>query len=80
MLFTPKYIIGTYFDTKLSMFGLAPSATEEGAEGPQNGLKGCGDLGALFGAFGPLFSSNKYQSKHVQFSVKIGPNNIFGGK
>ena len=28
------------FDTKLSMFGLAPSATEEGATGPQKGLKG----------------------------------------
>ncbi len=26
----PKYIILTYFDTKLSMFGLAPSAMEEG--------------------------------------------------
>ena len=33
---TPKYIIGTYFDTELSMFGLAPSATEKGApEGPK---------------------------------------------
>ena len=28
---TSKYIIATYFDTKLSMFGLAPSAMEEGA-------------------------------------------------
>ena len=37
---TQKYIIGTYFDTKLSMFGLAPSAMEEGAEGPQNSPKG----------------------------------------
>ena len=34
-LFTPKYIIGNYFDTKLSMFGLALYATEEGAKGPQ---------------------------------------------
>ena len=24
--------MGTYFDTKLSAFGLAPSATKEGAE------------------------------------------------
>ena len=32
MLFNPKYIIGTYFDTKLSMFGFALSATEEGAK------------------------------------------------
>jgi len=32
---TPNYIAGTYFDTKLSMFGLAPSVTEEGAEGPR---------------------------------------------
>ena len=39
---TSKYIIATYFDTKLSMFGLAPSAMEEGAKGPQNSLKGCG--------------------------------------
>ena len=37
---TPKYIIADYFDTKLSMFGLAPSAIKEGAEGPRNGLKG----------------------------------------
>ena len=37
---TPNYNIGTYFDTKLSMFGLAPSATEEEAEGPQKGPKG----------------------------------------
>ena len=34
-LFTPKYIIGTYFYTKLSMFGLALSPTEEGAQAPQ---------------------------------------------
>ena len=39
-LITPKNIIGTYFDTKLSMFGLSPSVTEEGTEGPQKGLKG----------------------------------------
>ena len=32
-LITPKYITGTYFDTLLSMFGLAPYATEEGAKG-----------------------------------------------
>ena len=30
----------TYFYTKLSMFGLELSATEEGAEGPQKGQKG----------------------------------------
>ena len=35
LLITPKY----FFDTKLSMFGLAPSATKEGAEGPQKGPK-----------------------------------------
>ena len=29
-----------YFDTKLSMFSFAPSATEEGAEGPQKGPNG----------------------------------------
>ena len=34
-LISSKHIIGNYFDTKLSMFGLTPSATEEGAEGPQ---------------------------------------------
>jgi len=39
---TPKYIIATYFDNKLSMFVLAPSAMEEGAKGPQNGMKGHG--------------------------------------
>ena len=39
-LFTLKYIIGTYVDTKLSMFGLALSATEEGAKGPKKSLKG----------------------------------------
>ena len=33
----PKYIIATYFYTKMSMLGLAPSDMEEGAEGPQNG-------------------------------------------
>ena len=42
-LTTPKYIFATYFDTKLSMLGLAPSAKEEGAErhkgpwGPKGG-------------------------------------------
>ena len=36
-LITPKYIIERYFDTKLSMFGLANFATEEGAEGHQKG-------------------------------------------
>ena len=30
----------TYFDTKLSMCSFAPSATEEGAEGPKKDLKG----------------------------------------
>ena len=30
----------TYFDTKLSMSSFAPSAIEEGAEGPQKGPKG----------------------------------------
>ena len=35
-------MIETNFDTKLRMFGLAPSAIEEGAKGPQNGQKGCG--------------------------------------
>ena len=34
MLITLKYIIATYFDTKLSIF----AATEEGAEGPPMGL------------------------------------------
>ena len=34
---TSKYIIGTYFDIKLTMFSLAPSATEEGAKGSQKG-------------------------------------------
>ena len=41
---TPKYIIATYFDTKLSMFGLLPSAMGEGAQGPQNSPKGHGGL------------------------------------
>ena len=36
----PKFIIGTYFDTKLSMFDLAPYAMDEGAKGPQKGPKG----------------------------------------
>ena len=40
MLFTPKYIIGTYSDTKFSMFGLALSATEERAQDPHKGPKG----------------------------------------
>ena len=39
MLFNPKYIIGTYFDTKLSMFGFALSATEEGAKAIQKSQK-----------------------------------------
>ena len=34
-LTTPKYIIVTYFDTKLSMFGLAPTSMEEGAKAPR---------------------------------------------
>ena len=34
---TPKYIIMIYFDTKLSMFSLAPYTTEEGPERPQKG-------------------------------------------
>ena len=38
--YTPKYIIVTYFDTKLSMFGLALSTTKEGAKGPKKSLKG----------------------------------------
>ena len=29
----------TFFDTKLSIFGLAPFPTEEGAAGPQNSPK-----------------------------------------
>ena len=37
---TPQYIVGTYFDTKLSMLGLALSTTEEGAVGIQKGPKG----------------------------------------
>ena len=40
LLFIPKYIIGTNFHTKVSMFGLALSATEEGAKGPKKSLKG----------------------------------------
>ena len=28
----------------------------------------------------PLFSSRKYQTKHTQFRVKIGPNKMFGGE
>ena len=32
-------MFGTYFDTKLSMFGLSPTVSEEGAKGPQKGLK-----------------------------------------
>ena len=48
---TSKYIIATYFDTKLSMFGLAPSPIEEGAKGLQNGPKGHG------GPKGPLPSA-----------------------
>ena len=39
-LFTLKYIIGTYVDTKLNMFGLALSATEEGAKGSKKSVKG----------------------------------------
>ena len=39
-----------------------------------------GGLGALLGAFGPLFNSRKCQTKHTQFSIKICSNNIFGGK
>jgi len=30
----PKYIIGTYFETELSTFVLAPSASEEEAKSP----------------------------------------------
>ena len=32
-----------------------------------------GTLCTLFGAFGPLFGSRSWQTKHTQFSVKIGP-------
>ena len=35
----PKYVIRTYFDTKLSLFGLAHSDTEEVANGPLKGHK-----------------------------------------
>ena len=35
----PKYIVGTYYDTKLIMFVLALFATKEGAKGPKKGLK-----------------------------------------
>ena len=38
----PILTYGTHFDAKFSMFGLVPSAMEEGAEGPQNGPKGRG--------------------------------------
>ena len=41
-LTTPRYIIAIYFNTELSMFGLAPSPMEEGAKGPQNNLRGYG--------------------------------------
>ena len=34
-LIAHKYITGTYFDNKLSMFSFAPSAMEEMDEGPQ---------------------------------------------
>ena len=43
-LFTPKYIAVIHFETRLSMFGLAPSTMEEGAEGLQNSQMGCGGL------------------------------------
>ena len=37
-----------------------------------------GPLRALLGAFGPPFSSRRCQTKRTQFSVKMGPNTIFG--
>ena len=36
------HIIGTYFDTKLSIFSLALSGTEEGVKSPHKGSKGPG--------------------------------------
>ena len=42
--------------------------------------EGWGALWALLDDFGPLYSSRKFQTKHVQFSVKISPNDIFMGK
>ena len=36
----PKHIIGTFLSTKLSVFGLTPSVTKEGVEGPPKSLKG----------------------------------------
>ena len=39
----------------------------------------CKGLGALHGAFSPLFHSRWCQTKHAQFSAEIGCNNIFRG-
>ena len=36
--------------------------------------EGWGPIGALLGAFGPLFSSRRCKRGHTQFSVKIGPH------
>ena len=43
-------------------------------------LQALRSIWALLRAFGPLFSSRRYLTKHTQFRVKIGPNKIFGGK
>ena len=45
-LITLKYIIGTYFDSKLSMFGLAASAKKEKAKGPRMGRRAVGAKGS----------------------------------
>ena len=39
-LITTKYSIGIYFNTKLIIFGLIPSATEKGSKVPQKGERG----------------------------------------
>ena len=46
---------------------------------PSSSSRGLGDLPALLDAFGPLFRSRKFQTKQAQFSVKIGPSNMFRG-
>ena len=59
-LITPKYIIETNFDTKLGMFGLAPSTTEEGAIGPEKGASPLHDL-----------EGQAHNTPNFQFTIKL---------